>query len=369
PGPAPALAGAVRLRDRRGRELGWADHNPHSQIRLRLLSRDPGAKLDRPFFRQRLQAALAYRRIVVRDSSAFRLIASEGDGLPGLIVDVYGDRPGGALAFQTLTAAMAARQDALLEDLRSLLQPAVIVERNEAKIRTREGLSLNHELLQGASALVETEINGLKLGFDLLAGQKTGGFLDQRENWATAAAWAARFGAKTALDVFTYQGGFALHLGKAVPGLQLEGVDGSRVALEGAEANFRRNQLPEQNWIEANAFDLLRDYDRRGRKFDVVVLDPPAFAKSRSTLESALAGYKEINLRALKLLNRGGLLVTCSCSHHMDEETFLSMLRAAAADAQRELTMLQRRGQALDHPVLLAVPETRYLKCVLARVA
>lgn len=369
PGPAPALAAAVRLRDRRGRELGWADHNPHSQIRLRLLSRDPGATLDRAYFRKKLEAALAYRRVVVRNSSAFRLVASEADGLPGLIVDVYGDLPGGALSFQTLTAAMAARQDLLLEDLCSLLQPSVIVERNEAKFRTREGLSLSQKLLRGAGAQVEIEISGLKFGFDLLAGQKTGGFLDQRENWAAAAAWAARFGAATALDVFTYQGGFALHLAKAVPKLRVEGVDGSRAALEAAEANFRINQLPEQNWIEANAFDLLRDYDHSRRRFDAVVLDPPAFAKSRSTLDSALAGYKEINLRALKLLNRGGLLVTCSCSHHMDEDTFLSMLRAAAADAQREVTILARRGQSLDHPVLLAVPETRYLKCVLARVS
>lgn len=364
PGPEPEAAAAVRVRDRRGRLLGWADHNPRSQIRLRLLTRDPVATPDREFFRLRMAAALAYRQSVVQDSNAFRLIASEADGLPGFIVDLYGS----ALSFQVLTAAMAARQPALLEDLNTLLRPSVVVERNEAKIRSREGLELRQGLLHGDNAVVEVEINHLKFGFDLLAGQKTGGFLDQRENWAATAAWAARFGVKSALDVFTYQGGFALHLAHAVPGLQLEGVDGSRPALEAAEANFRRNRLPDQTWIEANAFDLLRDYDQQRRKVDLVVLDPPAFAKSRSNLSAAIAGYKEINLRALKLLPPGGLLVTCSCSHHLDENGFLAMLQAAASDAQRGLVVIERRGQALDHPVLLAVPETRYLKYLLVRV-
>jgi len=361
--PALDAVGPVRVRDRRARELGLADRCPHSQIRLRLLSRDPTANIDAAFFRQRLQQALAYRQHLVRDSDAYRLVAAEADGLPGLIVDRYAS----SLVVQTLTWPMAARQQELVAALEDLLQPELVVERNEVKVRQKEGLELRRGLLRGdaaAAVAVEVAINRLRFQLDLLEGQKTGSFLDQRENWAAAAGYAAALKAQSALDVFTYQGGFALHLARHCP--RVEAVDSSRPALEAAERNGERNGLAAIDWVEANAFDLLRDYDQNDRRFDVVVLDPPAFAKSRAALATAAAGYKEINLRALKLLNPGGLLVSCSCSHHLSEAHLLEILAAAARDARRELTLLERRGQASDHPVLLNVPETSYLKCVLA---
>ncbi|MGH9393125.1 MAG: class I SAM-dependent rRNA methyltransferase, partial [Terriglobales bacterium] len=357
-GPPTAL-----VEDRRGRALGLADFSPQSQIRLRLLGRDPALEPDRAWLRAALERALAYRRAVVRDSEACRLVASEADHLPGLIVDRYGD----ALAVQTLTWAMAARQEEVLELLDELLHPATVVERNDVRVRQREGLELRAALLRGAAATVSCRIHGLDFELDLLAGQKTGGFLDQRENWAAAAAYAAAFGSRRVLDVFTYQGGFALHLARTAAYVQA--VDSSRPALEAAERNGERNGFTAVDWVEANAFDLLRDYDQRAQaadRFDLIVLDPPAFAKSRKAIETAIAGYKEINLRALKLLSPGGLLVTCSCSHHLSEGQLLELLGAAASDARRELTILERRGQAPDHPVLLGVPETAYLKCIVA---
>jgi 23S rRNA (cytosine1962-C5)-methyltransferase len=362
PAPPPAThTGPVAMRDRRGRELGIADFSPHSKIRLRRLSANAGERCDRAFFRQRLEQAIAYRRRLAPAAEVCRLVSSEADGLPGLIVDQYGS----ALAVQTLSWAMAARQQELVADVEELLRPEVIVERNDTKVREREGLERRAGLLRGASARVEVTINGLKWGLDLLGGQKTGSFLDQRENWAAAARWATAFGVGEALDVFTYQGGFALHLARA--GLRVEGVDSSRAALEAADANALRNELA-VDWIEANAFDLLRDYESRPERRGMVVLDPPAFAKSRSALEAAAAGYKEINLRALKLVRPGGVLVTCSCSHHLAERYFIELIAAAAADARRAVTIVERRGQAPDHPVLLGMPESEYLKCLILAV-
>ncbi len=363
--PEAPAAGAppepVLVRDRRGRDLGWADYSPQSLIRLRLLTRESGAPPGWALIADRIGRALAYRAQVVRNSDACRLIAAEADGLPGLIVDRYAQ----ALTVQTLTWAMAARQAALVAELDRRLQPAAIVERNDVKVREREGLELHTAMLKGDSPVAEATIHGLKFAFDLLTGQKTGGFLDQRENWAAAAEYAKMFGAKRALDVFTFQGGFALHLARA--GLSVEAVDSSRAALEQAERNGERNHLPDITWIEGNAFDLLRDYEHRGAQYDCIVLDPPAFAKSRKSVAQAAAGYKEINLRALKLLAAGGTLITCSCSHHLSEPELLEILAAAARDAHRELIVVERRGQAKDHPVVLAIPETAYLKCIVAR--
>ncbi|HXE31912.1 MAG TPA: class I SAM-dependent rRNA methyltransferase [Terriglobales bacterium] len=358
--PPPEATAPVRVRDRRGRELGLADWSPQSQIRLRLLSRGAGDTADGAWLRQRLEAALAYRRRVVRESDAYRLVSAEADGLPGLIVDRYG----AALSLQALTWGMAARQDAIVALLERLLTPQVIVERNDVKVREREGLPLRSGMLRGESARAEVAIHGLRFALDLLEGQKTGAFLDQRENWLAAAQWARAFQVESALDVFCYQGGFALHLARACK--RVEAVDSSRPALEAADANAARNGLENIDWVEANAFDLLKHYDQGGNQFDMVVLDPPAFAKSRSALEAAIGGYKEINLRALKMLKPGGLLISCSCSHHLAESELLGLMAAAAADARRPLTILERRGQALDHPVLLAVPESAYLKCVVA---
>ena len=364
PTPLPAPGEAMGLRDSRGRGLGVADFSRSSQIALRRLSSDPEARLNRGFFLGRLQAALAYRQAHVRDTTAYRLVWGEADGLPGLVVDRYG----AALVFQTLTQAMAARQELLLELLDGLLHPAVIVERNDAKVRVLEELEVRAQLLRGDSAEVAVRLNGLEFELDLLHGQKTGGFLDQRENWAAVTRFlppAPAHGLE-ALDLFTYQGGFAIHLARHCR--KVEAVDISRPALVAAEANARRNQITNIDWIEANAFDLLREYQAQGRRFDVVVLDPPAFAKNRSALANAERGYKEINLRALKLLRPGGILVSCSCSHHVAEAELLGIIAGAALDAGRELTVLERRTQALDHPVLLTVPETLYLKCLLFQV-
>ena len=355
-----AGAGTVRVEDRRGRELGVADVSPRSKIRLRMLTRETGAVIDDAWLRGRIARAIEYRKKIVSGSDACRLIASEADGLPGLIVDRYGD----ALVLQTLTAAMDGRQAAIAAALEAELKPSVVVERNEAKVRLAEGLELRSGLLRGKKSQVECSINGLKFGVDLLEGQKTGGFLDQRENWSATERYAKAFGARRALDVFTYQGGFAMHMARA--GAKVQAVDSSRAALEAADANGARNGMPEINWVEANAFDLLRDYDERGELFDLVVLDPPAFAKSRTAVEAAIGGYKEINLRAMKLLRPGGMLVSCSCSHHVSEGRFLEMLQAAAVDARRELRLLERRGQAADHPVLMGMPESGYLKVAIA---
>lgn len=353
-----AAAGqAVTVRDQRGRRLGSADYSPHSKISLRLLTRDPDQAFDEDFFRSRIRTAVAWRRRLVHDSDACRLIWGEADGLPGLVVDRYRD----AISVQFLTWSMDARRDLLLRLLEEELRPQVMVERNDSRVRLLEGLELRAGLLKGESSQVEVSLNGLHLAMDLLAGQKTGGFLDQRENWPAALRYLPE-GAE-ALDVFTYQGGFALHLARACR--RVEAVDISREALEHAEANALRNNLTNIDWIEANAFDLLRQYDDDGRRFDVVVLDPPAFAKSRSALATAERGYKEINLRALKILRPGGMLVTCSCSHHLAESRLLEIVAEAANDARRTVTVAERRTQSLDHPILLTVPETYYLKCLL----
>lgn len=357
----PVQAAAVAVRDERGRRLGWADYSPHSEIALRRLSFDPRAEINRGFWRQRLLEAQVWRQRIVAGSEAFRLIAGDADGLPGLTVDAYGR----ALSFQITTAAMSARQPELIELLRELFSPDCLVARLDARVRLQEGLPLESRLILGESARVRARVNGLELEWDLLAGQKSGGYLDQRENWRAVASWV-RPGMEC-LDVFTYQGGFALHL--AAAGGRVEAVDLSRPALEHAERDAARNGLPEINWLEANAFDLLRDYDDQGRQFDLVVLDPPAFAKRRAALAAARRGYKEINLRALKLLRPGGILASCSCSHHLSEAELLELIAEAALDAHRRLRVLERRSQALDHPILLNVPETHYLKCLIFSVS
>ena len=351
---------AVAVRDPRGRRLGAADYSPNSKIALRLLTRDADQSFDEAFFRERIRAAVVYRDRVVHDTDACRLIWGEADGLPGLVVDRYRD----AISLQILTWGMEARRDLLLRLLEEELKPAVIVERNDSRVRLLEGLEMRSGLLKGGSSQVEITLNGLHLAMDLLAGQKTGGFLDQRENWPSPLRYIPE-GAE-ALDVFTYQGGFALHLARRCR--RVEAVDISRDALEHADANAQRNQLSNIDWIEANAFDLLRQYDDDGRRFDLVVLDPPAFAKTRSALATAERGYKEINLRAMKILRPGGMLVTCSCSHHLSESRLLEIVADAANDARRTITVIERRTQSLDHPILLTVPETYYLKCVLAFV-
>jgi 23S rRNA (cytosine1962-C5)-methyltransferase len=361
--------------------LGTALYSPASQIALRMVSReaiDQTAWLN--LLATRLRAAIARRKPLLNDdSNACRLVFSEADNLPGLIVDKYA----GIVIVQLLTKGLDLPQvravcvQVLRDELSGQEGSLTIWERPDPRIRELEGLSApaNTPLFSSnpESPVASTlfQLNGLSFHFDVNSGQKTGAFLDQRENYAAAAAWAKARGVKKALDVCTYQGGFALHLARTCE--QVTGVDASRASLEVAECNLEanRSQLPaEVDWLEADAFELLRAWSdaRDTSDFDLIVLDPPAFAKSKRAVEGALRGYKELNLRALHLLKPGGLLITCSCSHHVTWTDLESAVASAAVDAHRRVTLLERRGAAQDHPVLLNLPETEYLKCLICAV-
>jgi len=365
---ADAQPGAlVHVIGPREKVLGSAIYSSSSQIKLRLLGREAlgseGELLH--LVRQRLGEAISYRQKVVHDSDACRLVFSEADRLPGLIVDRYKD----VFTLQVLTQAWARpeRKQAIVEGLQALAGAENIVERAEARIRELEQLpEMKSALLHGSKSSTVFTMNGVKFHYDAVGGQKTGAFLDQRENYAAA----ARYARGEALDVCTYQGGFALHLAQVCE--KVTAVDISREVLEVAEQNEQLNAgalKTEIEWIEGNAFDLMKDYASAGKQYDAIVLDPPAFAKSKKHLESALRGYKELNLRALKMLRPGGVLVTCSCSFAVSEDDFLSVLTEAAQDAHRSVRILEKRTQAMDHPILLGVPETYYLKCLILSVA
>ncbi|HVP63862.1 MAG TPA: class I SAM-dependent rRNA methyltransferase, partial [candidate division Zixibacteria bacterium] len=366
-GAAPGSVLAVE--DQRGKLLGYALYSSSSQISLRMLGTDPRAQDLPAFVRERLKAAIEYRRQIVRDSNAYRVVFSEADFVPGLIVDRYND----LLSFQVLTQAMddAAVREAVIETLVEELAPAGILEKVEPRIRELEELPAREEQLvysaDGERTSTTFEMNGIQFRFDGLGGQKTGAFLDQRQNYLAT----ERYARGRALDICTYQGGFALYLNRACE--HVTAVDVSRAALEVAEQNEKLNAEQydgrEIEWMEANAFDLLRDYSDRGEKFETIVLDPPAFAKSKKNIETAVRGYKEMNLRALKMLRYGGTLVTCSCSFHVQEPEFLEMLSAAALDSHRRVRILEKRTQSQDHPILLNVPETYYLKCIICTVS
>lgn len=354
----------VRVTDLRGKFLGTALYSSSSQIAIRMIAGEPVADLP-GLIRKRIGTAIAYRKKFVANTDAFRVVFSEGDFLPGLIVDCYND----VLSVQILTQAMDAEpvRGAVVETLVEELKPAGIFERVDARIRELEQLPPRASGLmwgQKSSTVVSmngTETTGVRFHYDGLEGQKTGAFLDQRENYAAAAQYAHG----EALDVFCYQGGFALHMAPNVS--VVTGVDSSRPALEMADKNAALNGR-ELEWIEGNAFDLLKDYSSSGRQYDTIVLDPPAFAKTRRDLEKALRGYKELNLRAIKMLRPGGILVTCSCSFHVSAPDFLEVVADAARDAHKSVRVLESRGQAKDHPVLLNVPETSYLKCLIVTV-
>jgi 23S rRNA (cytosine1962-C5)-methyltransferase len=354
--PAGSL---VRVTDLRGKFLGAALYSSSSQIAIRMISRGEVADLP-ALVAERIRAAIAYRKQLVANTNAYRVVFSEGDFLPGLIVDRYHD----VLSVQILTQAMDAGpvREIVIETLAAELQPAGIVERVDSRIRELEQLAPRQSsLLWGQKSSTVVEMNGVRFHYDGLEGQKTGAFLDQRENYAAAAKYAHG----EALDAFCYQGGFALHLAPKCSAVS--GVDSSRPALEMAEKNAALNGR-ELEWIEANAFDLFRDYAAAGRGYDTIVLDPPAFAKTRRDLAKALGGYKEINLRALKMLRPGGLLITCSCSFHVSASDFLEAVAAAARDAHKSARIQESRGQTKDHPRLLNVPETSYLKCLIITV-
>jgi 23S rRNA (cytosine1962-C5)-methyltransferase len=354
----------VRVLDQRGKFLGTALYSSSSQIAIRMISH--GSVPDLPaLIAERIREAIAYRKELVRDTDAYRIVFSEADFLPGLIVDRYND----VVSLQILTQAMdtAPAREAIVQTLREEVQPAGIVERVDARIRELEQLpSRSSGLLWGDKSSTEVTMNGVRFQHDGLEGQKTGAFLDQRENYAAAAQYARG----DALDVFCYQGGFALHL--AAKCSSVTGVDSSHPALEMADKNVALNATlnaslasREPEWIEANAFDLLRDYAAANRRYDTIVLDPPAFAKTKRDLEKALGGYKELNLRAMKMLRPGGILVTCCCSYHVSAADFLKVVADAAQDAHKTLRVVENRGAAKDHPILLNVPETSYLRCLI----
>ncbi len=350
----------VTVTDQRGKPLGTALYSSSSQIAIRMISPDPVSDLPE-LLRQRISEAIAYREQVVANSSAYRVVFSEADFLPGLIIDRYND----IVSIQILTQAMDANRvrETVISQLTAQLKPASVIERVDPRVRELETLPPRTSgLLHGEKTSTTFAMNGVQFQFDALEGQKTGAFLDQRENYAAAAQYARG----EALDVFCYQGGFALHLASVCS--RVTGVDSSRPALEAADQNATLNKR-EIEWIEANAFDLLKDYAVANRRYDTIVLDPPAFAKSKRDLDAALRGYKELNLRALKMLRPGGILVTCSCSYHVSQTNLLEMLAGAAVDARRTLRLIEVRSQSKDHPVLLNVPETAYLKCVVAHVS
>jgi 23S rRNA (cytosine1962-C5)-methyltransferase len=349
---------AVVVADPTGAALGTAHYSGASQISLRLLS-ERVEPIDRAFYLRRIATAEAHRKRVVEDSEAYRLVHGEGDQLPGLVIDRYGDY----LTLQTLDQGMDGAKAEIVSCLEELFAPKGIAERNDAAVRKREALLLHSGVVAGeVPETVVVRMNGLKLHCDLLHGQKTGIFLDQRENYIAA----ARYGRGRALDCFTSTGGFALHLAARCE--SVEAVDSSEAALATARMNCDTNGIRNVELREADVFELLAGYAHAHRRFDIVVLDPPAFAKSRQSLEAAIRGYGEINRRALELLGSGGILVTCSCSHHLSEAALLEIVAKASLDTGRKLRVLERRMQAQDHPVLLTVPETLYLKCLILEV-
>lgn len=353
----PTAPGACRVTDRRGKFLGVALYSPKSEIRLRLLGRNdisPG----REWWRDRLAAAIARRAGI--GATAFRVVHGEGDGLPSLVVDRY-DR---WLVVQLLSAGLETFRPLILELLTELLAPAGILLRNDVGVRRHEGLP---EIVELAAGDVPQEIEFLEGKVRYLAapwtGQKTGAFLDQRPNRLLAAALTRSGG--SALDCFTYHGSFALQL--ATRAGKVLALDASADALLRGQANAARNGFTNLEWLEGDCFEVLRQFERERRRFDTIVLDPPAFAKTRAAVPKALRGYKEINLRAMRLLEAGGVLLTASCSAHVRRDAFMEMLAGAAAVSGRRLTLTHLLSQGEDHPEILTIPETGYLKGAVLR--
>jgi len=351
-----AGAGPVRIADPRGQPLGWAWWSPTSEIALRRVDRDSEASIDRAWWRARLSHAIARRAPLGTVTNACRLVHGEGDGLPALVVDRY-DR---WLVAQFLSAAVDAQREVIVDVLQELTGTAGILARNDAPVRAREGLPRTVQLEAGAvPEQIEVDEHGVRYLAAPWTGQKTGAFLDQRENRVMLRAYARG----RALDVFSYHGSFALHLARGAE--SVTAVDASASALERARENAARNGIGTLQCVEADAFDFLRDAAARGERYDVIALDPPALAKNRGSIAGAMRGYKELNLRAMYLLAPGGILFTASCSYHVNKPMFLDVVREAAADSQRPMILRALTGQPLDHPEVMTIPETGYLKGLL----
>ena len=353
----PEVAGVCRVLDRKGKHLGMALYSPRSEIRLRLLTTDD-TTIDAAWWRERLRTALARRAGI--DATAWRLVHGEGDALPSLVVDRY-DR---WLVVQLLSAGLETMREIILDTLMELCQPEGILVRHDAAVRRREGLTEEVAAVRGTvPESVEVREGAVRYLAAPWRGQKTGAFLDQRPNRLLAGTLAVPGG--QALDCFAYHGSFALHL--ATRAGHVTALDTSAEALARGAENARLNQRDNITWLEADAFEQLRQWDRERRRFDTIVVDPPAFAKSKATAPEALRGYKEINLRAMRLLAPGGSLLTASCSFHVRRAEFLAMLESAAQDSGRRLTLVQLLGQGIDHPEILTIPETGYLKGAVLR--
>jgi len=347
-----APAGITGVSDTRGRQLGSALWSPASEISLRFLDR-PGVPIDARWWHERIRRAVERRKPLADVANAYRLIHAEGDGLPSLVCDRYDQ----SLVVQLMSAGLESQREHIVDALQDIVRPAGILARNDVPLRSKEALPLGVELLMGE---VPHEIEVVEHGVRYLAapwdGQKTGAFLDQRES----RAMVARVARGRALDCFSYHGSFALHL--ATRAAHVTALDISGSALRRASENAARNGLTNIELVEANAFDFLKAQSQQGTRYDTIVLDPPAFAKSRASLPAAIRGYKEINLRAMRLLAPGGLLFTASCSFHLTRPLFLEMLHDAAADSGRRIALRELTGQPLDHPEVLTVPETGYIK-------
>jgi 23S rRNA (cytosine1962-C5)-methyltransferase len=349
----PEPGEVISLKDFRDRPLGTAIYNPDSQIVARRISRRK-QELDTEFFDRRLRRALALRESMTFPEPVYRLAWSEADGLPGVVIDRYGDH----FVLQTLTLAMDRRRELIVEALRAIFGDITVIERNDSSIRKAEGLEPRTGLLAGSwNGPVTLTINGLVQEIDLMEGQKTGLYLDQLDNYAAVGAMAR---GKHVLDCFCNQGGFALHAARGGAASVLA-LDISAAAVEATRANATRNGLTLEA-REANVFDFLKAAETEERKFDLIILDPPSFTKSRKAVGDALRGYKEIHLRALKLLGTNGILSTYCCSHHVGEREFSDIIAEASVDAKRTLRVVSRHTQRRDHPVILTLPETAYLK-------
>ena len=349
----PKIGDIVEIYQYDGEFFGVGFFNPHSLISVRLLSREK-IEIDHNFFKERILSAYKYRKILYPNSETFRLVHGESDFLPGLVIDKYND----LLAVQTFSYGMDLRLNLICDVLEDLFKPTGIVERNESPLRELEGLENRKKILRGDVKDTIFDDDGVKFKIDILSGQKTVFYLDQRENRKVMRRFVK---GKKVLDCFTNEGGFALHC--AYAGAEnVVGVDVSDTAIEKAKVNADLNNLKNVQFEVADVFDKLREYLGKGEKFDVVILDPPSFTKSKRSVKSALSGYREINSTAMKILNPGGILATASCSHHISDEMFMNVIIESSIMARKKIRLIEWRGASPDHPILPSMPETKYLK-------